>query len=48
MSGDGILALMGEWHRRSATQVRYLTIDDLLDSEDVVPGWTLPLRDLFR
>ena len=33
---------------RSATTVRHLTIDDTLDGEDVVPGWTLPVRDLFR
>ena len=32
---------------RSATLVTTLTIDDTLDGEDVVPGWTLPVRDLF-
>jgi Uma2 family endonuclease len=26
---------------------RHLTIDDTLDGEDVVPGWTLAVRDLF-
>jgi Uma2 family endonuclease len=26
---------------------RILTIDDAIDGEDVVPGWTLPLRRLF-
>ena len=26
---------------------RVLTIDDTLDGEDVVPGWTLHLRELF-
>lgn len=33
---------------RSDTEVRYLTIDDQLDGEDIVPGWTMPVRDLFR
>ncbi len=32
---------------RSRTEVRHLTIDDVIDGEDVVPGWTLPVRDLF-
>jgi Uma2 family endonuclease len=27
--------------------VRVLTGDDVLDGADVVPGWTLPLRELF-
>ena len=27
--------------------LRLLTVDDTLDGEDVVPGWTLPLRALF-
>ena len=27
--------------------LRVLTIDDTLDGEDVVPGWKLPLRELF-
>jgi hypothetical protein len=27
--------------------VRVLGIDDRLDGEDVVPGWTLTIRDLF-
>jgi Uma2 family endonuclease len=26
---------------------RILTLDDAIDGEDVVPGWTLPLRELF-
>lgn len=33
---------------RSATDVRHLTATDVLDGEEVVPGWRLPLRDLFR
>lgn len=33
---------------RSATQVRRLTVEDTLDGEDVVPGWTLPVRELFE
>ncbi len=32
---------------RSSTQVRHLTVADTLDGEDVVPGWTLPVRDLI-
>ena len=32
---------------RSPTQVRHLTVDDTLDGEDVVPGWALPVRELF-
>jgi Uma2 family endonuclease len=32
---------------RSDTEVRHLTIDDPLDGDDVVPGWTMPVRDLF-
>ena len=28
--------------------VRILTIDDVIDGEDVVPGWTLPVRELFE
>lgn len=31
---------------RSPTQVRHLTIDDTIDGEDVVPGWTVPVREL--
>jgi Uma2 family endonuclease len=25
-----------------------LTVDDVLDGEDVVPGWSLPVRELFE
>ncbi len=32
---------------RSLTQVRHLTVDDTIDGEDVVPGWTMPVRALF-
>ena len=32
---------------RSAVAVRQLTIEDRLDGEDVVPGWSLSVRDLF-
>jgi len=32
---------------RSPTQVRHLTEADTLDGEDVVPGWAIPVRDLF-
>jgi Uma2 family endonuclease len=33
--------------RRSPTEVRHLTIDAVLDGEDVVPGWRIPVRELF-
>ncbi|HEX5505232.1 MAG TPA: Uma2 family endonuclease [Thermomicrobiales bacterium] len=32
---------------RSPTEVRHLTENDVLDGEDVVPGWTMLVRDLF-
>lgn len=32
---------------RSVAQVRQLSEGDTLDAEDVVPGWTMPVRDLF-
>jgi Uma2 family endonuclease len=32
---------------RPGQPVRILAGDDLLDGEDVVPGWTLPVRELF-
>ena len=28
--------------------IRTLTVQDTLDGGDVVPGWTLPVRELFR
>ena len=33
---------------RPEQPVRILGVDDVLDGEDVVRGWTLPVRDLFR
>jgi Uma2 family endonuclease len=33
---------------RSVTEVLDIGIDDALDGGDVVPGWTLPLRELFE
>jgi Uma2 family endonuclease len=32
---------------RSRTDIAVLTEDDVLDGGDVVPGWTLPVRDIF-
>jgi Uma2 family endonuclease len=32
---------------RPEQRVQILGIDDVLDGEDVVPGWKLPLRELF-
>jgi Uma2 family endonuclease len=32
---------------RPGRDVRILGIEDMLDGEDVVPGWTLAIRDLF-
>lgn len=33
--------------QRSLTEVRHLTVEDTLEGEDVVPGWALPVRELF-
>src|SRR5262245_48374019 len=33
---------------RSATEVRHLTAADVLDGEDVIPGWKLTVSELFR
>lgn len=33
---------------RPGQAVRFLDEDDVLDGEDVLPGFTLPLRDLYR
>jgi len=33
---------------RSRSDIVELTEDDVLDGGDVVPGWKLPLRELFR
>lgn len=33
---------------RPSLAMRLLTEDDVLDGEDVVPGWRLPVRDIFR
>jgi len=33
---------------RPGQSVRILGIDDTLDGEDVVPGWSLAVRDLFE
>ena len=32
---------------RSRTDITILTGNDILDGQDVVPGWTLAIRDLF-
>jgi Uma2 family endonuclease len=32
---------------RSRTEIKLLTEDDVLDGADVVPGWQLPIRDIF-
>ena len=33
---------------RSLTNIVVLAENDILDGGDVVPGWTVPVRDLFR
>lgn len=33
---------------RSLTSITILTERDTLDGGDVVPGWSLPIRDIFR
>ena len=32
---------------RSPTEIDHIDINGALDAGDVIPGWTLPLRDLF-
>ncbi len=32
---------------RSRSDITVLTGDDVLEVEDVIPGWTMPLRELF-
>ena len=32
---------------RSRSDIRVLTTDDVLDGGEVVPNWTLPVRDIF-
>ncbi len=32
---------------RSRTDIRVLTENDILDGGDVVPGWTIPVREIF-
>lgn len=32
---------------RSRSDIRILTADDVLDGGEVVPNWTLPVRDIF-
>lgn len=32
---------------RSQSDIRVLTTDDVLDGGEVVPNWTLPVRDIF-
>jgi Uma2 family endonuclease len=32
---------------RSRTDIRELSENDVIDGEDVVPGWRLPVRDIF-
>ena len=41
------LKLMTVAVHRPGQAVRILGGDDVLDGEDVVPGWTLPVCDLF-
>ena len=33
---------------RSLTQVRILTLDDTLEGEEVLPGFTVPVREIFE
>ena len=32
---------------RSRSDIRILTMDDVLNGGDIVPNWTLPVRDIF-
>ncbi len=46
-----VLAVNPRWHtvlvHGPVQPVRLLTDEDVLDGEDVVPGWRLPVRDVF-
>jgi Uma2 family endonuclease len=46
-----VLAVNPRWHTvlvyRPGGPPRLLTEEDTLDGEDVVPGWRLPVRDIF-
>jgi hypothetical protein len=33
---------------RSLTEIKILTESDMLDGLDVVPGWAIPVKDLFE
>jgi hypothetical protein len=33
---------------RLPTDVRQLGMDDVIDGEEVIPGWRLPVRELFE
>ena len=47
------LVVVVDPHRRTVTvrrpdgRTHHLTVADTLDGEEVVPGWTLPVRELF-
>lgn len=50
--GTRMVVVLNPRHRavtvyRTPTEVRHLTIEDTLDGEDVVPGWRVPVRELF-
>lgn len=32
---------------RSLLDVKILTVNDLIGGEDVIPGWQLPVKNLF-
>lgn len=50
--GTRMVIVLNPRHRtvavhRSPTEVRHLTIDDILDGDDVVPGWRIAVQELF-
>ena len=50
--GARVVIVVNPRHRtvavhRSPTDVRHLTVGDTIDAEDLLPGWTVPVRQLF-
>ena len=50
--GTQVVILVNPWRKvvavhRSGEPIPVLGIDDILTAEEVVPGWSMPVRDLF-
>jgi len=51
-AGTRVVVVLNPRHRtvtvyRSRTDITILTEEDTLDGQDVVPGWTVPIKELF-